>query len=123
MSDPVTFPVMQNPSNVVAIGFLGGVIQGYIRENENCEQTGDQEYIKDEDLNDAVCLTSNRGVRFTIDGTVKHGTVLPKKGQTVTIGGTIYIVEGCPARSTAKARRFTMTVYKPDATTWTTVSA
>lgn len=118
MSDPVSGAVVQNPPQSVEVGFVGGTITGYIRDNENADNTGDQEYVKDEDGNDSVCLTSNLGLRFQVDGTVAYGTVLPKKGQTVTIGSTKYNVEASSSRSTSKARRFSLTLYKPDATTW-----
>ena len=122
MSDPVTYPVTQNPANTVAIGFLGAKITGFIRENENFEPSADTEYIQDEDANDAVAIVSNRGKRFTVDGVVKHGTTLPRKGDAVTVDSVVYFVEAASARSTSKARRFSLTLYKPDATTFTATS-
>lgn len=110
--------VTQNPTGQVVIGFLGGTFTGYIRENESQESTADLEYIQDEDANDAIAIVSNPGVRFTVDGIVKSGTSLPTKGSTVTYGSDKYLVESISARSTNKVRRFSMTLYKPDNTTW-----
>ena len=110
--------VTQNPAGQVEIGFLGGTFTGYIRENESRESTADIEYIQDEDANDAVAVVSNPGARFTVDGVVRAGTTLPAKGGVVTYGGVGYIVESVSARSTSKARRFSMTLYKPTNTTW-----
>lgn len=110
--------VTQKPSGQVEIGFLGGTFTGYIRENESKESTADLEYIQDEDANDAIAVVSNPGVRFTVDGVVKAGTTLPAKGDVVTYGSASYLVESVSARSTNKVRRFSMTLYKPDNTTW-----
>lgn len=111
-------PVTQNPTGQVEIGFLGGTFTGYIRDSESKESTGDIDYIPDEDANDSIAIISNPGARFTIDGTVRAGTALPTKGSTVTYANAKYLVENCTVRSITKARRFSMTIYKPDATTW-----
>ena len=110
--------VTQLPAGQVEIGFLGGTFSGYIRENESKESTADLEYIQDEDANDAIAVVSNPGARFTVDGVVKSGTSLPAKGDTVTYASASYIVESVSVRSTNKVRRFSMTLYKPTNTTW-----
>ena len=115
---PSSSAPVQTPAGQVEIGFVGGAITGYIRANENAQNTGNTEYIPDEDGNDSVAVTSNRGVRFQVDGVVKAGTALPRQGDVVTVGGVAYIVESPSTRSTPGARRFSFTLYKPDATTW-----
>ena len=110
-------------SENLALGFGGVDIGEILPETITEEPTGDIEYIPDKKANDAVALISNRGKRYTAEGHLYAGVDPPAKGDTVTIGNVKYIVESCPARRTAKTTRITMTVYKPNATTWETPSS
>ena len=106
-----------------ALGFGGVDIGEILPETITHDPTADIEYIPDKKANDAVALISNRGKRFTAEGYLYANETEPVKGDTVTIGGVKYLVESCPVRRTAKAARITITVYKPNATTWETPSS
>lgn len=110
-------------SENLALGFGGVDIGEIYPETITDEPTADIEYIKDKKANDGVALISNKGRRYTAEGYLYANETPPVKGDTVTIGGEKYIVESCPVRRTAKASRLTITVYKPNATTWTTPSS
>lgn len=110
-------------SENLALGFGDVDIGEILPETITHDPTSDIEYIKDKKANDGVALISNRGKRYTAEGYLYANVDPPAKGDTVTIGGVKYLVESCPVRRTAKTARMTITVYKPNATTWTTPSS
>ena len=110
-------------SENLALGFGDVDIGEILPETFTHDPTADLEYIKDRNANDGVALISNRGKRYTAEGYLYANVNPPAKGDTVQIGGVKYLVESCPVRRTAKTARMTITVYKPNATTWETPSS
>ncbi len=112
-------PTQTPASPAIEIGFGGNTISCMIRENQSEDDSSELEYIKDESGNDSVAVISNKGKRLTVDGVLKADQAAPAKGSTVSVGSTAYLVESCNVRRTTKAARISMTLYKPNATTWT----
>lgn len=110
-------------SENLALGFGSDTIGAIYPETITEDKTADIEFIQDGKANDGIALISNRGRRFTGEGHLLASASVPAKGDTVTIGGVLYLVESCQARRTAKTTRITITVYKPDATIWTAPSS
>ena len=118
MSTPVTNAV-QNPSSpVLVLGFGADTISVMVRETHNEEDTANIEYVPSETGDDAVAVVSNPGKRITVDGYLVSGVAVPRKGDAVTLGSDKYMVESRQIRRTRTTARISMTLYKPDNTTW-----
>lgn len=111
--------VSQKPSSpALELGLGSDTISIMIRETKNLDDSTEVEYVPNEDGEDSVALISNPGRRFTVDGFLLSGQTVPRKGDVVTAGGVGYIVEASQVRRTSKAARISLTLYKPDNTTW-----
>lgn len=104
---------------ILALGFGDTTIGGILKESLTEEPTADIEYIKGEDTaSDEIAIVSNKGKRYTAEGFLHAGATLPVKGDVVAVGSTPFIVESCQCRRTSTTARVTLTLYKPDAASW-----
>ncbi|MCK9468140.1 MAG: hypothetical protein M0Q49_01875 [Porticoccaceae bacterium] len=105
----------------VQIGFPdGATIGGTFRDTYDSDSTADIETIRDEDNNEVTAIVSNLGDRVTIEFTCAASVPDVKKGETLTVGAVLYLVEAANIRRSRSATRGTVTLYKPTAATWTT---
>lgn len=120
MADPApTTNVTQNPASpALVLGFGADTIGIVVRETHNEDDSATIEYVPSEAGDDAVAVISNPGKRITIDGYLVSGQTVPKKGSVVALDQANYLVEACQTRRTRTTARISLTLYKPDNTTW-----
>lgn len=116
--------VTQLPASTVVVGFDGAELTMMIRSTQDVDSTGNLEYVTSEAGDDAVAVVSNQGVRQTLSGVLKNGQTAPAIGDIVTTtatgGGssTKWIVESSKVSRGPTVARVSLTIYKPNATTW-----
>jgi hypothetical protein len=99
----------------IEIGLPSGItITSLVRESTDHETTGEIEYGKDENNNDAFAIVSNLGNRYTIVAKLA-AAVSVKKGDVVTVNGAKYLCEVANTSKTTSFTRLNFTIYKPDA--------
>lgn len=111
---------MATPSVIgtqVSIGFAGATYSGTIREDSSHQPTGDIEFIRNEDNQEATAIISNLGKRITVSFICGAELPTPKVGDTVTLDGVAMLCESADIRHSRTATRGTITGYKPDGLT------
>ena len=110
-----------NIGEKIVIGLPDGqTIEGTIRDTVDTTPSADIEWVRDENNNDVAAIVSNPGTRMTIAGVMKTDiTDTVKTGTVLSIKSKSYIVENVTYSRTKTVARYSMTVYAPDAMTFT----